>query len=183
MNKLDLKTKIFLFATGAKIKKYSHDNQKDIEINKIEINDVYIFDNFEEYRNYFKNYLDCVYDDVIKLAIYKKGEKDQIIAFKGLCEQIIIKQKSKEFYAKYNNAKINEIHAKGKITPKEIIEDYENNNICAPSIDNKSINHRCEFFDNCHECLLEYATHQEEYNQVNFQDIDLKDIKTLKRTP
>lgn len=88
MSKLDIKTKLFLFITKAKIVKY--DICDDIKIANVNKYEVYVFDNYKEYENYFKSYLKIIDENVIKQAIYKIGKNGQIIAFKGLCERIII---------------------------------------------------------------------------------------------
>lgn len=76
--RLDFRTRLFLHITKAKIVRYETD-----------VRDVYVFENYESYRNYFKTYVDDVDEDMIKLAVYAIGKKGQIVAFKGLCEKII----------------------------------------------------------------------------------------------
>ena len=56
-------------------------------------NEVYVFRNYDEYKDYFLMYLDSIEEDVIDLAIYTRGSKGQIIALKELCEHIIVKKK------------------------------------------------------------------------------------------
>ena len=80
--KLDFKTRIFLHITKANIVRHV-----------TKINDVYVFDGYDDFANYFKmhtgNYLD---KDLIDKTIYTTGKNGQVIAFKGLCEEIIASQ-------------------------------------------------------------------------------------------
>lgn len=90
MNKLDFETKLFLFIIGAKVKNVNSENILESQyINKRE---VYIFDNYLEYKKIFLNYFDDVREDLIDLAILTRGKNGQIIAFKGLVERIIAKK-------------------------------------------------------------------------------------------
>lgn len=96
MSKLDIKTKLFLYITHAKINK-NHNIGSTVEANnKTKINEVLVFTNFEEYTNFFKQYLKDVDEELIKLAIYTTGKNGQIVALKKLCEHIIINQKLNE---------------------------------------------------------------------------------------
>ena len=171
MKNLDIRTKLFLHITHAKIVNRD-DNAiipEEIEIGDATNNDVYVFENFEEYVNFFKIYLNKVDKFLIELAIHKRGKQGQIIASKYLCERIIVRQKTKEFYASYDQEKIDEIHARGKITPLEKVEEYESHDLCAPGDAIGSSKDRCRFFKNCHECLLEYLSHNEEYDRINLK--------------
>ena len=85
MKKLDLETKLFLFITGATIekeKKYTEGISKK--------NSVYIFENYNEFKSYFKKYLNEEVDEsLINLAIYTKSKSGHVIALQGLCDRII----------------------------------------------------------------------------------------------
>ena len=169
MNKLDLKTKLFLYITKANNLGLPNFDTSRIEINDKQTHDVYVFDSYDDYINYFKTYLKNVDEELIQKAIYTTGKKGQIIALKGLCERIIIKQRVKEFYDTYDEEKINEIHAKGKITPMEKVEEYESSDLCAPGDAIGLASNRCRFFSDCHECLLEYSSHNQEYDRIDFK--------------
>lgn len=176
--RLDFITWFYLYLTQAK--RVEHPIVENVEVKRtIETEDskkheVYVFRNYEEYKNYFLMYLDSVEDEVIDLAIYTRGSKGQVIALKGLCEQIIIK-KSK---IKNNNIKINsitqeqidEIHARGHITAVEKVKEWEAMDLCAPGDAIGSAANRChEFNHNCHECLVDYASVQDEYEPIEFK--------------
>ena len=185
MNKLDLKTKLFLYITRANNLGVPNFDDSKIEINEEQPHDVYMFDSYEDYINYFKMYLKNVDEELIQKAIYTTGKKGQIIALKGLCERIIIKQRVIEFYNMFDQEKIDEIHAKGKITPMERVAEYESMDLCAPGDAIGSASNRCRFFCDCHECLLEYASHNQEYNKIEFKlfnsAFDEFDEKVLKK--
>lgn len=183
MSKLDIKTKLFLHITKANNLGTPNFDTSRIEINKEQTYDVYVFDSYEDYFNYFKIYLKNVDEELIQKAIYITGKKGQVVAFKGLCERIIIKQRVKEFYDIFNEEKIDEIHAKGKITPMEKVTEYESLDLCAPGDAMGSARNRCEFFSDCHECLLEYVSHSQEYDRIDLKlvncDIDNKVLKKM----
>lgn len=72
------------------------DNKRTMQINDSKKNEVFIFDSYEEYRNYYLMYLDSIEDEIIDLAIYTRGSKGHIVTLKGLCEHIIFKKKNNE---------------------------------------------------------------------------------------
>lgn len=100
--KLDFKIWLFLYVTHTI--KVAHpsvvkvNNKRTMQINDSKKNEVFIFDSYEEYRNYYLMYLDSIEDEIIDLAIYTRGSKGHIVALKGLCEHIIFKKKMNEFY-------------------------------------------------------------------------------------
>ena len=103
-NKLDFRTRLFLLITGARIVK--HPEVVKVE-EKLEFNeetnskkDVYVFNSFEEYRNFFKMYIDNFDDELIELAIYTKTDEGMIVAYKGLCCHIIQRKKMNADYGK-----------------------------------------------------------------------------------
>lgn len=186
MKKLDLKTKLFLYITRANNLGVPNFDTSKIEISKEQTHDVYVFDSYEDYFNYFKMYLKNVDEELIEKAIYTTGKKGQVVTFKGLCERIIIKQRVKEFYEMFDQEKIDEIHAKGKITPMEKVSEYESWDLCAAGDAIGSASNRCNFFSDCHECLLEYASHNQEYDRIDLKlvnsDINQKILKKYKAT-
>ena len=182
MSKLDLKTKLFLYITRANNLGAPTADTSRIEINDEQTHDVYVFDSYDDYINYFKVYLKNVDEELIRIAIYTIGKKGQIIALKRLCERIIIKQRVKEFYELFDQEKIDEIHAKGKITPLEKVQEYESFDLCAPGDAIASASNRCRFFSDCHECLLEYVSHNQEYDRIDFKLVNNNiDPKILKK--
>jgi hypothetical protein len=104
-------------------------------------------------------------EDLINTAIYTKGANGQIVAFKKLCSKIIINKKISEASSYYTKERIEEIHKKGKLTPSDMIREWESLDLCAPS----DIN-RCKYFEHdCHECLTEYAYKKGEYNKMEYK--------------
>lgn len=169
---LDVITKIFLYIT--KIKRVEHPNVKvhdvkeTIPIKVVDKNEAYVFENYEEFKNYFLMYLDKIDDDLIDMAIYTRGNKGQVVALKKLCEYIIVKKKTNDFYNSITEEQIDEIHSKGKMTPFEIVKIWKLFNLCIDGSRLRESVDRCYFFDNhCHECLKEYASHKLEHESYN----------------
>ena len=66
-----------------------------------------------------------------------------------------------------NEEQIKEIHAKGKITPEELLNECESIGICAPGDAIGSAGWRCmEFGYNCHYCLIDYANSSDEHESI-----------------
>lgn len=180
--RLDFNTWLYLYIT--RVKKVNHilvdDNKKNLNIGnkKIDIHEAYVFRNYDEYKKFFLMHLDDISDEIIDLAIYTRGKKGQIVALKGLCEHTIIKKKVNDFYNSITSEQIKEIHSKGKLTPLEAVQLWESYDLCMPSSNNLMNKYRCEFFDyNCHECLMEYASHNLEYDNFETENIHVKKLK------
>ena len=184
MEKLDLKTKIYLYLTNANIVKHEKiekvKEKKELLINEKENNknNVYIFKNHDEYKDYFLMYLNNVNDDLIDLAIYTKGKNGQIVALEGLCKHIILKRKLIEIYTE---EKVKEIHARGNKTALEQVEEWESYDLCAPGDAIGSTKNRCHTYINCHACLLEYASHKLEYPKMDLKIINYEDESEKKK--
>ena len=77
--KLDFKTWLYLFITNAirvwHIPVIMVEDKLTMSIKEIKKNEVYVFKDYEEYRNFFLMYLDSVDEDLISLAIYTKGDQ------------------------------------------------------------------------------------------------------------
>lgn len=166
MSKMDLKTKLYLFITGAVI-----ENTKEYTKPKVEKNIVYVFGNDDEFKNYFRNYLGVDVDNnIINTAIYTKSKYGAVIAFKGLCDYIITKHMLNYDIKELSQDEIDNIHKRGKITQLEKVKEWESCDLCAPGDASGSAAYRCEIFNyNCHECLLEYASHKTEYQPMEFK--------------
>lgn len=68
---------------------------------------------------------------------------------------------------------IDEIHARGKITPEEKVKEWESMELCAPGDAIGSASWRCLKFNSCHECLVAYAAElntefESFYQNLNF---------------
>lgn len=169
--KLDFKTWLYLYITHAE--KVIHppvvedDNKRTMYVKNSKNNEVFVFNDYEEYKNYYLMYLNSIEDEVIDLAVYTRGSKGQIVALKGLCEHIIVRKKMNEFYSSITQEQIDEIHLKGKLTPLEAVQMWESFDLCiegSKSIFSKS---RCQYFEqNCHECLMESASHKLEHEPI-----------------
>ena len=172
--KLDFKTWLYLYITHAV--RIEHPPVIDIEdkrtmyVKDSKKNEVYVFRDHDEYKNYFLMYLDSIEEDVIDLAIYTRGSKGQIIALKELCEHIIVKKKMNDFYSSITQEKIDKIHAKGKLTPLEAVQMWESFDLCVEGSKSVFSKSRCQYFDyKCHECLMESASHKLEHDPIEFE--------------
>ena len=117
MKRLDFKTALFLNIIGAKKEKNILRNGEDKElIKKTEKNIVYVFESYDDFKTYFEEYLGSVDEDLINMAIVTRSSKGQVIALKGLCENIIVKVQMKREYDKLTDQKVKEIHHEGKLT-------------------------------------------------------------------
>lgn len=165
--KLDFKTKLYLFLTGAVIEKrkqYNIPNSKNTNM-------FYIFEDYTEFKNYFSKYLHMELDSsLIDKAIYTKSKGGAIIALKKLCDYIITTKILNYNIIDLSQEEINDIHQRGKITQLEQVKEWEAFNLCAPGNAIGSAKWRCELFGyDCHNCLLEFASHQKEHEQIKFE--------------
>lgn len=68
----------------------------------------------------------------------------------------VLKQLTKE--------QIDDIHKRGKITPAEVVKEWEAMDLCAPGDAIGSAAWRCKKFNhNCHDCLVDYANERDEH--------------------
>lgn len=175
--RLDFKTWLYLYITKAlrveHIPVVAVEEKRIMSVKDSKENEVYIFKDYDEYKKFFLMYLDDIEDDVIDLAIYTRGSKGQIIALKGLCEHIIVKKKVNDFYASITQEQIDEIHAKGKLTPLEVVQLWESHDLCIEGNKTISSKNRCKYFNqNCHECLMETASHKLEHDNIDFKIVN-----------
>ena len=186
--KLDFRTQLFLNIIRAV--KVHHppivpvETKNDISLDGTNVRETFIFENYQEYLNYYLMYLDTVDENLICVAILKRGKKGQIVALKKLCEMIIVKAKMHEFYSRLSQKQIDEIHAKGNLTPYDIVELWKTLGLCMENDVPRSSRIRCEYFRNCDECYKEAASHSLEYDVPEYlkvlyegQDTSLKRVK------
>ena len=181
MEKLDFKTLIYLNFIHAKIVDHEkvEDVKKNFIVEEVDKNEVYVFKDYNEYVNFFKMYLDifisndfnskCNSNELIDLAILTHGSKGQVIALKGLVQKIILESRVKKFLKGISKEKTDEIHSRGNLTPQEKYNEWQGFDLCAPGDAIGSAAPRCHTFNNCDECLMEYATHYEEYPPLDFK--------------
>lgn len=70
---------------------------------------------------------------------------------------------------KLTQEEIDDIHKRGKLTQLEKVKEWESHGLCAPGDAIGSAADRCAYFKNCHECLLEFASHQLEHEPIEFK--------------
>ena len=187
ITKLDFKTNFFLYMTKAK--KVEHmpvtlvKNKKRMYVSTIRPNEVYVFENYDEYRRFFKMFFENVEDSLIDLAIYTRGKKGQVVAIKDLCKQIIIKNQMIDAYAKMDNDKLEEIHKRGKFANVDMVDYCRALDICAPAGQGIIERSHCDFFNcDCYLCLAEHFSRSEEYDVPNINELDEEEkakVKTL----
>lgn len=62
---------------------------------------------------------------------------------------------------------VDDIHSRGKITPAEKVQEWEDMDLCAPGDAIGGAAWRCKKFKyHCHDCLVDYANEQEEYTSM-----------------
>ena len=176
-SRLDFKTWLFLHIMN--VIKVEHipvvdvDEKRTMFVRDSKKNEVYIFKDYDEYRRFYLMYLDNVDNDIIDLAILTRGSKGQIVALRGLCEHIVVKKKVNNFYNSITQEKIDEIHARGKLTPLEAVELWEANDLCIEGNKNLLSKNRCDFFEHtCHECLTEQASHELEHEKLDLKIVN-----------
>ena len=189
MPRLDFKTWLYLYITKAL--KVEHipvvevEKKRRMYVKESKKNEVYIFKDYDEYKKFFLMYLDNIENDLIDLAIYTRGSKGQIVALKGLCEYIILRKKVNDFYHSITQEQIDKIHSKGKLTPLEAVQLWESHDLFIEGNQTVLSKGRCRYFEqNCHECLMEMASHQLEYDNTDFgfeNSIANKQVPVLKK--
>ena len=72
--------------------KLKEEKEKIYQNNVNDHNLIYIFNNYEEFKNYFiENNCEDVDDETLKLCIFSTNKKGSVIALKGLCDHLITK--------------------------------------------------------------------------------------------
>lgn len=89
----------------------------------------------------------------------KQLEEQKVEKEKKLIEQGYVRPTFKYL----SQEQIDDIHARGKITPAEKVKEWEGMDLCAPGDAIGSAAWRCEKFHNCHDCLVDYANEHDEY--------------------
>lgn len=85
--KRDFEARLFIELAHLKVDKTKTYSQEECPNNI-----VYIFDDYDEFKNYFvKNNFDNITNSLLNLCIIRTTKKGTIIAFKGLCDHIIRK--------------------------------------------------------------------------------------------
>ena len=165
--KLDFGTKLFLSFIEAK--KVSHppirklDKKLHMYVNPCDKHEVYVFNNFDEYRDFYLMYFDSVDDSLINIPIITRGNKGQVVAIKALVNFLILRIQTCDFLDNITDEMCDEIHEKGYLSPLDIIEYWEENDICPPATSGLMEKGRCDFFGDCSDCRKECASHHMEY--------------------
>ena len=165
--KLDFGTNLFLSYINAK--KVSHPSVRKIDkklhmyVNPCDVHDVYVFNNFDEYRDFYLMYFDSIDDTLIDLAVITHGNKGQVVALKSLVNLIIIRKQTCDFLDSITDEMIDKIHEKGNLTPFDILDYWEENDICPPATSGLIEKGRCDFFTDCEDCRKECVRNHMEY--------------------
>ena len=102
--------------------------------------------------------------------LFKKSDEKVVLKKTGV--RAVDFDEVAKFYQSYTQEKIDEIHSRGKITPYEKVEEWESQGLCACGDAMGSAADRCSMFLNCHECLLEFASHTSEYNKIDWKIVN-----------
>ena len=182
--KLDFKTNLFL--SVIKAKKVSHPLVRNID-KKLHMypracdkHEVYVFKDYEEYKNFYLMYFDSIDDDLIDMAIVTHGDKGQVVASKALCNMIIVKKRVYDFYCNLTPEKCAEIYENGYMTALDAFAYWDNNNICPPAMTCIIEKDRCDFFNNCTDCRQEYASNHMQYEAPRDMSVVLGKVKRNK---
>ena len=113
-----------------------------------------------------------------KIINRNKNEKEYIEFIKEALKKEVQRKNYDEktyvspIFKKLTEEEINAIHQQGMITPKEIVQEWEDFDLCTPG--NSGFNKRCHDFKNCHECLIDYANQKDAWYSYYNIDEDMK---------
>lgn len=111
----------------------------------------------------------CVYI-LVKPEKRFEDKKQEIVQQETVKKKDNIEDYVKPTFKKLNQEQIDDIHARGKITPAEMVKEWEGMGLCAPGDAIGSAAWRCrKFHHNCHDCLVDYANEHEEY--ISFREV------------
>lgn len=175
MQKVDLLNKLLVRIRLGKYKIVQHEEldscgcRKDYNIEPgINHNDLYVFSSRNELYFYTTMFLRNANKEALEEKIVFEDKQGRIYLYKKELAKYIVRRRTKEFYAQYDSKKIEDIHNRGKLTPEDKVKEWEGFDLCAPGSNSGEVQYRCQYFHaNCHDCLLEYASHQEEYRKVS----------------
>lgn len=89
----------------------------------------------------------------------------------------VLKEYNKPVLKTLTKEQIEDIHSRGKITPEEKVKEWESLDLCAPGDAIGSAGWRCKKFRyNCHDCLVDYAKQQDEYESF-YKDLKLRNSR------
>jgi len=177
--KPDFSTLLYLMLDNTKIvahpEVFDLDSKRKLDITPCTTREAYVFKNFDEYKKYFLMYLNDVNDEEIINFIICTSKKGHVVASKMLCQKLIVEKVTDEFYKSFTQEQIDDIHSRGKLTPREFVQQCFSFGVCAPRKTVENENSRCKFFPSCYTCLLEYATHKNEYSPIHFESISFNE--------
>ena len=169
-NKFDIEAMLYMFLLNLKEEK----NKQISKSSDCDVHRVYVFNDYEEFLDYFANNgIISIYDEsLLKLCIMKETKKGTIISMKKLCDHTIEKcadNRLKKAVKELTKEKIDDIHSRGKITMFEKVAEWESFDLCAPGDAIGSAAMRCHTFDDCHDCLLNFASSNIEHDKMDFK--------------
>ena len=185
MSKLDLNTRLKLKMEGLSIVDHLPVTKKRdfFSVNNTIKNTVFVFNDYEEYRNYYLMFIDEINDALIDCAIVVRGKNDEIVAYANAIHHIIEEELilNSQFRVNLKKEQVDDIHSRGKLTPMEKVREWEKMDLCAPGDAIGSAQNRCRSFSTCRECLVEYASHNDEYSPMDFKLVNSMSEDYVKR--
>lgn len=132
----------------------------------VSIKKAYVFYGESQFIDYFRSNgvgFD-IDEEFLKKNILKKTKSGLIISLKRLDDYLI------RTYLRNKKIKSNycipideekKIHEDGLLTSRDMVKEWETNEICAPGANGVNAQERCsEFEADCHECLIEFASNK-----------------------
>ncbi len=115
---------------------------------------------------------------IVSIQLYRDSKRNRIERNEKLIKEpkqnILKEQNNYEIpkLKKLTEKQIEDIHARGKITPAEKLKEWEGAGLCAPGDAIEGAAWRCHKFRNCHDCLVDYANTQDEYTSF-YDEIEI----------
>lgn len=121
---------------------------------------------------------DCLTDYAYEQSEYTPMFKNFKIVNLPFEEQQQINEEKEKTELSLNKKEIEAIHTKGKLTSDEIVKEWEKLDLCVLGDKKEKTKKRCDRFEECHECLTDYAHQFHEHTPI----LNNPKVKTLKRT-
>lgn len=100
-------------------------------------------------------------------TLFQRKKDIELFSIDQLLEQAISEYKREDRkHRVLREEEIKEIHARGNLTPYEKAQEWAGFDLCPSGTAIGSVRNRCHEFNNCFECLYDYACEKEEHEPV-----------------